>query len=299
MCSMSVYRVQISENTPVRSQVLTIEAFDDDVGQNSELEFSITGGDIGVFQIDGRSLLHSCLLSICILPITLCSSLIGSQLILCWMSHLLFKVILAKSQLLLVLTLRFRLLTSSQCKLQTVEHNQGQVSYFKTTIFHRLCCEISFSSYCQWRTTFSNKELWKLMIACLYLHWLKTYDLTGSCMVEIEVLDFNDCPPTFVTPLTSTTVLENAVNGTVIVEYTVRDCDSGRNGVNGTTFTIIAGTALSFHHWREYGKTHKYALIMMVSFYSSIFMKAMIMDTFPLICLLELSLQQLHLIVKQ
>ena len=54
MCSMSVYNIQISENIPVRSQVLTIEAFDDDSGENSELEFSITGGDIGVFQIDGR-----------------------------------------------------------------------------------------------------------------------------------------------------------------------------------------------------------------------------------------------------
>lgn len=62
-------------------------------------------------------------------------------------------------------------------------------------------------------------------------------------MVEIEVLDFNDCPPIFVTPPASTTVLEDAVNGSVIVEYTITDCDSGLNGVNGTTFSIIAGIA--------------------------------------------------------
>ena len=60
-------------------------------------------------------------------------------------------------------------------------------------------------------------------------------------MVGITVLDFNDCPPEFENPPDSFSVQENSNVGSVIVEYTVMDCDSGLNGENGTRFSIIAG----------------------------------------------------------
>lgn len=57
----------------------------------------------------------------------------------------------------------------------------------------------------------------------------------------VEVQDFNDCPPNFINPPMSESILEDAANGSVIHTFTVSDCDSGINGVNGTRFSIIAG----------------------------------------------------------
>ena len=64
---------------------------------------------------------------------------------------------------------------------------------------------------------------------------------TARVDVNIPVLDFNDCPPEFVNPPSSVSVLENATINSLLVAYEVSDCDSGLNGPNGTRFTIIAG----------------------------------------------------------
>lgn len=63
----------------------------------------------------------------------------------------------------------------------------------------------------------------------------------GEVTVNIQVEDFNDCPPMFTNPPTSLSLLENATSGTVLNTFVVRDCDSGLNGPNGTRFSIIAG----------------------------------------------------------
>jgi len=64
---------------------------------------------------------------------------------------------------------------------------------------------------------------------------------TSEVTVNIQVEDFNDCPPMFTNPPTSLSLLENATSGTVLNTFVVRDCDSGLNGPNGTRFSIIAG----------------------------------------------------------
>lgn len=63
----------------------------------------------------------------------------------------------------------------------------------------------------------------------------------GNVIVNIQVEDFNDCPPVFVNPPASVSVRENATLGSVLVTFEIRDCDSGLNGPNGTRFSIIAG----------------------------------------------------------
>ena len=59
--------------------------------------------------------------------------------------------------------------------------------------------------------------------------------------MNIQVEDFNDCPPVFVNPPPSVNVREDATMGSVLVTFEIRDCDSGLNGPNGTRFSIIAG----------------------------------------------------------
>lgn len=65
--------------------------------------------------------------------------------------------------------------------------------------------------------------------------------ITGTVNVVFTVVDFNDCPPEFVNPRTRVTVRENAIINSVLEIYSVRDCDSGLNGVNGTRFSIVTG----------------------------------------------------------
>ena len=63
----------------------------------------------------------------------------------------------------------------------------------------------------------------------------------GFADVLFTVVDFNDCPPVFVNPSPVMAVPENAAINSVVQTYSVQDCDSGLNGVNGTRFSIIAG----------------------------------------------------------
>ena len=53
--------------------------------------------------------------------------------------------------------------------------------------------------------------------------------------------DFNDCRPEFVVPDPEVSVLEDAALHTVVYTFTVHDCDSGLNGVDGTRFNILTG----------------------------------------------------------
>jgi hypothetical protein len=55
------------------------------------------------------------------------------------------------------------------------------------------------------------------------------------------VVDFNDCPPMFVNAQPTMPVFEDTAINSVIQTYSVQDCDSGLNGVNGTRFSIITG----------------------------------------------------------
>lgn len=56
------------------------------------------------------------------------------------------------------------------------------------------------------------------------------------------VVDFNDCPPEFLNPPAEVRVREDIGVNSVLTTFSVRDCDSGLNGVNGTRFSIITGT---------------------------------------------------------
>ena len=49
------YSVSISENLPSGSSVATVMATDCDEGRNSELRYAITGGSVGVFQLDCKN----------------------------------------------------------------------------------------------------------------------------------------------------------------------------------------------------------------------------------------------------
>ena len=53
--------------------------------------------------------------------------------------------------------------------------------------------------------------------------------------------DFNDCPPEFINRATVVMVPEDIVMNSVLETFSVQDCDSGLNGVNGTRFSIITG----------------------------------------------------------
>lgn len=46
-----MYTVDISENLPTGSSVTSVGATDCDEGDNAELRYSISGGDVGVFQL--------------------------------------------------------------------------------------------------------------------------------------------------------------------------------------------------------------------------------------------------------
>ena len=63
----------------------------------------------------------------------------------------------------------------------------------------------------------------------------------GEVDVNVQVLDFNDCPPEFIDPPPSSNIDENSRVGSVLFDFNVNDCDDGLNGVNGSRFSIIAG----------------------------------------------------------
>ena len=67
------------------------------------------------------------------------------------------------------------------------------------------------------------------------------HSFLGEADVNIQVVDFNDCPPEFVEPPPSYTIPENVISGSVLIDFVIDDCDSGLNGANGSRFSIIAG----------------------------------------------------------
>ena len=68
---------------------------------------------------------------------------------------------------------------------------------------------------------------------------------SGEADVNIQVVDFNDCPLEFVQPPPSYTIPEDAILGSVLVDFTINDYDSGLNGANGSRFSIIAGRLIT------------------------------------------------------
>lgn len=86
---------------------------------------------------------------------------------------------------------------------------------------------------------------------------IQIYIVIGEVRVEIQVLDFNDCPPEFVNPLPSMEVAEETVGvGSIVTQFEIDDCDSGLNGRNGTRFSIIAG---------EFKTCYKVSLLVIVN----------------------------------
>ena len=69
--------------------------------------------------------------------------------------------------------------------------------------------------------------------------------------MNIQVVDFNDCPPEFAEAPPSYSIPEDAIIGSVLIDFTISDCDSGLNGVNGSRFSIIAGMLIICPHWFE------------------------------------------------
>ena len=53
--------------------------------------------------------------------------------------------------------------------------------------------------------------------------------------------DFNECPPEFQVLNPEMPVAEDAGLRSVVYTFTVQDCDSDLNGVDGARFSIIAG----------------------------------------------------------
>ena len=62
---------------------------------------------------------------------------------------------------------------------------------------------------------------------------------SNTTSVEVNVLDINDCTPTFTQPSYNEKVLENLPAGVVVRTVTASDCDSGNNAV--VQYTIVAG----------------------------------------------------------
>lgn len=54
----SVYSVPVSENTPPGTRVTMVTARDCDLGNNGLVRYTIVGGNVGVFSLDGEGL-HS------------------------------------------------------------------------------------------------------------------------------------------------------------------------------------------------------------------------------------------------
>lgn len=63
----------------------------------------------------------------------------------------------------------------------------------------------------------------------------------GTVSVVFTVEDFNECPPEFVVLNPEMAVSEDAALRSVVHTFTVQDCDSDLNGVDGARFSIIAG----------------------------------------------------------
>ncbi len=69
---------------------------------------------------------------------------------------------------------------------------------------------------------------------------MATIPLTGYTTVTVSVTDFNDCPPVF-NVIDDPEIEEDQGVGSLLATFSVNDCDSGINGLNGTRFTIVAG----------------------------------------------------------
>ena len=62
---------------------------------------------------------------------------------------------------------------------------------------------------------------------------------TNETTVVVNVLDINDCVPTFSMPSYNEEVLENLPAGVVVTTVTASDCDAGDNAV--VRYEIIGG----------------------------------------------------------
>lgn len=61
----------------------------------------------------------------------------------------------------------------------------------------------------------------------------------NSTSVVVNVLDINDCTPTFSQPSYNEEVLENLPAGVVLMSVTASDCDIGSNAA--VRYAIVAG----------------------------------------------------------
>lgn len=53
--TQEIYNAAIVENRPAGASVVMVTATDDDEGANGMVRYSLTGGDVGVFQLDRTS----------------------------------------------------------------------------------------------------------------------------------------------------------------------------------------------------------------------------------------------------
>ena len=97
-------------------------------------------------------------------------------------------------------------------------------------------------------TLFSKLIIWLIYISAIHIPLLQC---PGEADVNIQVVDFNDCPPEFVEPPPSYTIPEDAILGSVLVDFTINDCDSGLNGANGSRFSIIAGAQSDYIYFQQ------------------------------------------------
>ena len=63
--------------------------------------------------------------------------------------------------------------------------------------------------------------------------------MTNNSNVVVNVLDINDCTPTFRLASYDEPVLENLPSGVVVTTVTAIDCDAGSNAV--IRYSIVAG----------------------------------------------------------
>ncbi len=63
----------------------------------------------------------------------------------------------------------------------------------------------------------------------------------GTVNVLFEVVDFNDCPPEFLNPSPLVSIPEGSTLNSILTTYTVQDCDSGLNGIDGVMLSIVTG----------------------------------------------------------
>ena len=195
------YDEGVLENLPAGVAVTTVTASDCDTGNNAVVRYTIVAGDLSVFELDCE----------------------------------------------LIMQLYYFHSTLAQFFLYTVI--SGEI-----TTLAVLDYEMVSSYYLRVRATdmggptplYSKHSHYKdnyMAVSLLYIIMCLASILTsqGEVDVNIQVMDFNDCPPEFVEPPPSYTIPEDAAPGSVLVGFTVSDCDGGLNGVNGSRFSIIAG----------------------------------------------------------